>query len=98
MSQLFISGGQSITLCDFNNSKSTEAYFLILRLICTAEGSRCTSEGCEDSVLKVFYGCLLGLVGLVLLKSSIFLLICFTFRCWKWYFLTVSLTVPGLCC
>ena len=34
---------------------------------------------CEDSVLKVFYSCLLGLVGLVLLKSSIFLLIfCFT--------------------
>ena len=79
MSQLFASGGQSITLCDFNNPKSTEACFLILRLIYTAEGSRCTSEGCEDSVLKVFYSCLLGLVGLVLLTSSTFLLIfCFT--------------------
>ena len=52
MSQLFSSGGQSITLCDFNNPKSTEACFLILRLIYTAEGSRCTSEDVKILFLK----------------------------------------------
>ena len=81
-------------------SESTLCAFFILYLIYTAEGSRCTLEGREDSFLKVFYSCLWGLVGCVVEVFHFLadLLPHCSVRCWKWSILTVSLTALGLCC